>query len=75
MKRTVYLPEDLEVRVSEYLQENPQITFSKLIQESLETKLAPKDLSLLLKLAGVGTEVKSPACTSVEDDVVSENRP
>jgi hypothetical protein len=74
MKRTVYLPEDLEVKVTEYLQQNPQFTFSRLIQESLETRLSPRDLSPLLKLAGVVTEAGNSAASTVEDDVVVENR-
>jgi hypothetical protein len=74
MKRTVYLPEDLEARITEYLQQNPQFTFSRLIQESLETRLAPRNLSHLLKLAGVVTEVGNSTASTVEDNVVVENR-
>jgi hypothetical protein len=75
MKRTVYLSEDFEARVAEYLQQNPHFTFSSLVQESLETMLAPKDLSHLLKLAGVVTDVEgSVASTQTEDAIVFEDR-
>lgn len=75
MKRTVYLSEDLEKRVAEYLQQNPQFTFSSLIQESLETRLAPKDLSHLLKLAGVVRDINgSPNSTQTEDNIICEDR-
>jgi hypothetical protein len=75
MKRTVYLSEDLETRVSDYLQQNPQLTFSSLVQDALETALAPKDLSHLLNLAGVVTTVETPAAAKAEDQLVFEERP
>jgi hypothetical protein len=41
VERTVYLSEDFEARVAEYLQQNPHLTFSGLVQTSLETMLVP----------------------------------
>jgi hypothetical protein len=60
MKRTIYLSEELETKVADYLQENPQVTFSNLVQDALEATLASKDLSHLLALAGVVTTVERP---------------
>ena len=73
MQHTVDLPEDLEIRVTEYLRENPQLTFSRLVQECLEAKLGLKDLSPLLNLAGVVTRSQSSTLGNVEDDVVFDN--
>lgn len=56
MKRTVYLPNDLAERLSEYLAEHPGEILSSIVQEALEVKLAHKDVSKLLTLAGIVQE-------------------
>lgn len=53
MKRTIYLSESLDEQVEEYKKNTPDKSFSNLIQEALERKLAEKDISLLLELAGI----------------------
>lgn len=53
MKRTIYLPDELDKRVEKYLQNTPNQSLSNLIQEALESKLASKDISQLLELAGI----------------------
>ena len=74
MKRTVYLPDDLSKRISEYLTQHPQDTFSSLVQDALEIKLARKDLSHVLQLAGIITDVDGPpAGQNAEDEVALEN--
>lgn len=45
IKRTVYLPDDLAERLSEYLAEHPGKSLSSIVQEALEVKLAYKDVS------------------------------
>ncbi|WP_299409285.1 hypothetical protein [Acaryochloris sp. IP29b_bin.148] len=74
MKRTIYLPDDLNERISDYLQQNPQASFSSLVQDALETKLASKDLSHVLKLAGMVKDAQGPAVAQhAEDNVALEN--
>lgn len=53
MKRTVYLPDHLAERLSEYLAEHPGESLSSIVQESLAVKLAHKDVSQLLTLAAL----------------------
>lgn len=76
MKKTVYLPDELNERISDYLQQNPQDSFSSLVQDALEMKLARKDLSHILQLAGMVKEAEGPpAAEHAEDAVVLENHP
>lgn len=74
MKRTIYLPDELNERISDYLHQNPTVSFSGLIQDALEMKLAQKDLSHILQLAGMVKDAKGPtAAQHAEDDVAVEN--
>ena len=81
MRRTIYLPDDLDKRVEEYLRENPKANLSALVQEALEERLAAPDLSPLLELAGIVKERREPRWTEEdrrqrpEDMVVIERRP
>ena len=53
MRKTIFLPDDLNARLEEYLKENPNETSSSMFQEFLRWKLPPKrPLSALLALAG-----------------------
>ena len=67
MKRTVYLPDDLAERLNEYLREHPDETLSSTVQSALEVKLAHKDVSKLLALAGIVQEAPCNADRRAED--------
>lgn len=67
MKRTVYLPDDLAERLNEYLRAHPDETLSSIVQQALEVKLAHKDVSKLLALAGVVQEAPCNAADHAED--------
>ncbi|MDJ0661947.1 MAG: hypothetical protein QNJ42_21040 [Crocosphaera sp.] len=67
MKRTIYLPDELAQRLSNYLKEHPQETLSSLVQNSLETKLESKDISKLLELAGIVQDAPRNASENAED--------
>ena len=67
MKRTVYLPDDLAERLNEYLKEHPEETISSIVQEALEVKLAHKDVSKLLTLAGIIQNAPCNAADRAED--------
>ncbi len=67
MKRTIYLPDDLAQRLSDYLKEHPQETLSSLVQTSLESKLENKDISKLLGLAGIVENAPRNASENAED--------
>ena len=67
MKRTVYIPDDLAERLNEYLREHPDETLSSTVQSALEVKLAHKDVSKLLALAGIVQEAPCNAADHAED--------
>lgn len=67
MKRTIYLSDDLGKRVEEYLQKTPNLNLSNLVQEALEAKLASKDISELLELAGIVKDSPREASENAED--------
>lgn len=67
MKRTIYLPDELDKKVEKYLQNTPNQSLSNLIQEALEIKLASKDISQLLELAGIIKNAPREASENAED--------
>ena len=64
MKRTVYIPEELGESLSEYLKEHPEETLSSIMQEAIHRKLAQKNVSDFLALAGI---VKDAPCNAREN--------
>lgn len=67
MKRTVYLPDELAERLNKYLRKHPDETLSSIVQSALEVKLADKDVSKLLALAGVVQDAPCNASDRAED--------
>jgi metal-responsive CopG/Arc/MetJ family transcriptional regulator len=70
MKRTIYLPDQLSEQIDAYLKEHPDETLSSLVQSALEVKLAPKDVSQLLSLAGIVQHATHPAADHAEDRIL-----
>ena len=70
MKRTIDLPEELNKKVENYLQINPDQSLSNLVREALEIKLAEKDLSTLLQLAGIVDNQQENKFSSKLSDVL-----
>jgi metal-responsive CopG/Arc/MetJ family transcriptional regulator len=71
MKRTIYLPDHLAEQIDVYLDQHPDETLSSLVQDALELKLAPKDLSQLLSLAGIVQHPTHPAADQAEDRLMN----
>lgn len=71
MKRTVYLPDELDTKLMSYLQDHPGQTLSSIVQEALETRLAGKDVAKLLTLAGFVPHATTHAANHAEDDVLN----
>ena len=63
MKASIYIPNELENSVQNYLKDHPEMTLSSLVQEALEAKVKPRR-NRLLELAGFvsldGTDKRSP---------------
>lgn|GEM_PF-1138688 len=72
MRRTIYLPEELDGRVEEYLRTHRR-NLSALVREALEEKLAPRNPWALLELSGIVKDGQSrPLGERPEDDVTIE---
>jgi hypothetical protein len=67
MKLTIEVPDSLGKRLNDYLKEHPEETLFSLVQEALEIKLIPKDISKLLELAGIVTVAPRGAAEHAED--------
>ncbi|MFN6531086.1 hypothetical protein [Nostoc sp. ChiSLP03a] len=67
MKCTIDLPDTLAQQLEQYLQDHPDQNLERLIQEALEEKLAGKNLSKLLTLAGIVNESPKNASHQAED--------
>ncbi|QSJ18318.1 hypothetical protein JYQ62_05755 [Nostoc sp. UHCC 0702] len=67
MKCTIDLPDTLVQQLKQYLQDHPDQNLEGLIQEALEEKLAAKNLSKLLTLAGIVNESPRNASGQAED--------
>lgn len=74
MKRTIYLSDDLADRVEQFLSIHPRMTLSGLVQEALEERLAPRDVTALLELAGLVPEASTHARERAEDEVIRHER-
>jgi hypothetical protein len=75
MRRTIYLPDDLNERVEEYLKLHHGETFSALVQRGLEQSVAPPDLGPLLELAGfVSVDPDKRDDRPVEDQTIDFER-
>ncbi|PIG92866.1 hypothetical protein [Gloeocapsopsis sp. IPPAS B-1203] len=75
MKRTIYLPDDIAERLNKYLIDHPNETLSSVVQEALEDKLARKDVSKLLSLAGIVQNASCNAADNAEDrDAIANER-
>lgn len=59
MRKTVYIPDELAARVDEYLNQQresePGLTFSSLVRQDLERRLASQDRPANLDLAGLAS--------------------
>lgn len=67
MKRTIYLSDELEVQVNQYLNDHPNETLSHIVQQALEVRFATKDVSKLLSLAGIVQEAPRNSSEQAED--------
>jgi hypothetical protein len=74
MRRTIYLPDDLNEHVEAYLQKFPGMTFSSLVQQLLRRRVAPRNLAGLLELSGIVKELHPRKPEQPEDQVVDHIR-
>jgi len=53
MRRTLYIPDELWEKLSNYLKQHPQENASSVVQVALKEKLRPRNGERLLELAGI----------------------
>lgn len=69
MRRTIYIPDELGERIDLYLKQHPGTNLSTLVREALMERLAPRDISALLDLAGLVKEAHMDARDHPEDHI------
>ncbi len=75
MKRTIYLPENLDRRLRAYVRAHPGVTLSSAIQEAVDAFIGRKDPRRILRLAGVVTQASGPAARDrAEDSTIGRER-
>jgi hypothetical protein len=74
MRRTIYLPDDLAAATDEYLRRHPEHTFSSLVREALQERVAPPDINALLELAGIVKKTRRRRRLQPEDQVALRDR-
>jgi hypothetical protein len=70
MRRTIYLPDELDKRVEAYLREHPGVSLSTLVRQALEERLTPPDPRAILELAGLVPQASRGAARHAEDQFV-----
>jgi hypothetical protein len=53
VRRTIYLPDDLNAQVDAYLADHPGMTLSSLVRNLLEARVKPRNPEAILKLKGL----------------------
>lgn len=70
MRRTIYLPDDLNEQVEEYLRDHPGMTLSALVQSVLRPRVRRLDPYALLELSGFIKDIHPSTAVQPEDQVV-----
>ena len=74
MRRTIYLPDELDERVREYLEKHPELSFSALVRQMLDRRVKRLDPAAFLELAGIVKTPSTPARERAEDQFVRRER-
>ena len=69
MKRTIYLPEDLDRRLKAYVRAHPGVTLSSAIQEAVDAFIGRKNPRRILRLTGVVNQASGPAARDRAEDL------
>ncbi len=75
MKRTVYIPDDLDKKFDEYLKEHPKETHSSVMQEAIQRRVSERDVAAFLALSGIVEDTSCDAHDRAEDSVFTEEKP
>ena len=69
MKRTIYLPENLDRRLMAYVRTHPGVTFSSAIQEAVSAFIGRRNPRRILRLTGVVNRASGPAARDRAEDL------
>jgi hypothetical protein len=75
VKRTVYVPRDLERQLKEHLAAHPGQTVSGLVQEALLQRLSRPDPNKILRLAGIVARAPGRRARDRAEDDIRAGRP
>jgi hypothetical protein len=75
MKRTIYLPKNLDRRLIAYVRAHPGATFSSAIQEAVNAFIGRRSPRRILRLTGVVNRASGPAARDrAEDMTIADER-
>lgn len=69
MKRTIYLPDNLDRRLVAYVRAHPGVTFSSAIQEAVNAFIGRRSPRRILSLTGIVTRASGPAARDRAEDL------
>jgi len=69
MKRTIYLPENLDRRLTAYVRAHRGVTFSSAIQEAVNAFIERRSPRRILRLRGVVNHASGPAARDRAEDL------
>lgn len=69
MKRTIYLPENLDRRLMAYVRAHPEVTFSSAIREAVDAFIARMSPRRILRLTGVVDRASGSAARDWAEDL------
>lgn len=77
MRRTVYIPDELDKELENYLEENEDETFSNIVQRAVEKVVDRNKIQALLDLAGIVKEAPGvdPSDPRKEDSILDSDYP
>ena len=69
MRRTIYLPDDMNRRLIAYVRAHPGVTFSSAIQTAVDAFIGRKNPRRILRLTEVVNQVPGPAARDRAEDL------
>ncbi|MBV9387824.1 MAG: hypothetical protein JOZ78_15485 [Chroococcidiopsidaceae cyanobacterium CP_BM_ER_R8_30] len=70
MKRTVYIPDELDHEIEKYLADHQEESLSSIIQEAIQKKIAKRNVEAFLSMAGIVKDAPFDSSQKPEDIVI-----
>ncbi len=70
VKRTVYIPDELDREIEGYLAEHQEESLSSIVQEAIQKKIAKRNVEAFLSMAGIVKDAPFDSSQNPEDMVL-----